>query len=150
MDFKKGTIFQNVLQRALFWLPLFVSCKEKIRLLWRINQTSLISLFFRYANRLLFTTIYIGIGNIGILALFSVSAYRLSANIFSADIADISISAFGDISAKYRHLKTYRLEYEILSYENIGNIGISAITNIGISAKMSYQHALINRYPLIA
>ncbi len=33
---------------------------------------------------------------------FSISAYRLSANIFSADIADIWISAFGDISAKYQ------------------------------------------------
>ncbi len=30
--------------------------------------------------------IYIGIGNISILALFSISAYRLSVNIFSADI----------------------------------------------------------------
>ncbi len=40
---------------------------------------------------------------------FSISAYRLSANILSADIADIWISAFGDISAKYR-LK-YRLNY---------------------------------------
>ncbi len=33
---------------------------------------------------------------------FSISAYRLSANIFSADIADTWISAFWDISAKYR------------------------------------------------
>ncbi len=31
---------------------------------------------------------------------------------------------------------------ETLSYGNIGNIGISAITNIGISAKMSYRHTL--------
>ncbi len=46
---------------------------------------------------------------------FSISAYRLSANIFSAD-------------------------NEFLKYENIGNIGISAITNIGVSAYRQKSH----------
>ncbi len=36
----------------------------------------------------------------------------------------------------------YRLGYEIISCENIDNIGISAITNSCVSAKLSYLHAL--------
>ncbi len=57
---------------------------------------------------------------------FSISAYRLSANISSADIADIWIK-------KSSHKR-------ILSYENIGNISILAITNIGVSAYRQKCH----------
>ncbi len=39
---------------------------------------------------------------------------------------------------EYRHLETY----EIIWYENIGNIGNHQDRCIGVSAKMSYQHAL--------
>ena len=46
---------------------------------------------------------------------------------------------------QYRHINIF-FQYRHINYqqtsENIGNIGISAIIKIGISAKMSYRHVL--------
>ncbi len=64
---------------------------------------------------------------------------RVLANIFSADIANIQ---FGDLSAKYQYRLKYCLNYETNMAIQSSHVKISAITNIGISAKMSYRHAL--------
>ena len=68
---------------------------------------------------------------------FSISAYRLSANIFSVDISDI----------EYRHLETYQQNIYMKSspiwkYRQYRHIGNHQYLHIAISAKMSYRHAL--------
>ncbi len=68
---------------------------------------------------------------------FSISAYRLSANIFSADIADIWISAFWAISTPFS---------VNLNPGNIGNIGNHQYRRIGISAKMPYRHTISHEH----